>query len=346
MKPFLILLASLFLTISCQNENIDLGLNVSDTFYVENEGASMRVLVEGNTGSNTFLLFVHGGPGTSSYFYNTDYISKNIEDKFACVYWDERNAGASQGNSNSENLNLTQMTDDLKKVITVLKYRYGQDVSVFIIGHSFGGLLTSSFMTTGNNQSMVKGWIFASGSHNYALNDSLTRLMMLDLGRQQITLNINTDKWTPIIEYCNQHTGNFTFEESNQLNAYASDAETYFDEVIKTDFIEILKGNAIKYNWPLTSILLNQKYSSKADFNKDLAKTEFSSTLYKVTTPTLVLGGKYDFICPSELGENVYNNISTNEKKIAISPVSGHNIFYQDESIFCFEVNEFIEKYK
>lgn len=346
MKPFILLIISLFLIISCQKESITIGLNVSETFYVENEGASMRVLVEGNTESNTFLLFVHGGPGTSSFFYNTDYISNNIEDKYACVYWDERNAGASQGNSNGENLNLNQMTEDLKKVITVLQYRYGQDVSVFILGHSFGGLLTSSFMTTENNQSMVKGWIFADGSHNYALNDSLTRLMLLDLGQQQIALNKNIDKWSPIIEYCNQYTGNFSIAESNQLNSYASDAETYFDEVLKIDLLEIIKENAIKYDWPITSIFFNQKYSSNADFNEDLANTEFSSTLYKVTTPTLILFGKYDFICPSGLGENVYNNISTSEKKIAISPISGHNIFYQDESFFCYEVNEFIEKYK
>lgn len=346
MKHFILLIISLFLIFSCQKESITIGVNVSETFYVENEGASMRVLVEGNTESNTFLLFVHGGPGTSSFFYNTDYISNNIEDKYACVYWDERNAGASQGNSNGGNLNLKQMTDDLKKVITILKYRYGKDVSVFILGHSFGGLLTSSFMTTENNQSMVKGWIFADGSHNYALNDSLTRLMLLDIGQQQIALNKYVDEWTPIIEYCNQHTGNFTIEESTQLNSYASDAETYIDEVLEIDLLEIIKENAIKYDWPITSILFNQMYSSNAGFNVDLANTEFSSTLNKVTAPTLVLFGKYDFICPRGLGDDVYNNISTSEKKIAISPISGHNIFYQDESFFCNEVNDFIEIYK
>lgn len=346
MKPLLLIIAGLLFLASCQKESVTRGKNVSETFYVENEGASMRVLVEGNTGSNTFLLFVHGGPGTSSFFYNTDYITNNIEDKYACVYWDERNAGASQGNSNGENLNLNLMTEDLKKVIAVLKYRYGQDVSVFILGHSFGGLLTSSFITTGNNQSMVKGWIFADGSHNYALNDSLTRLMLLNLGQQQVELNKNRDKWLPIIEYCNQHTGNFSVDESNQLNSYASDAETYFDEVKKIDLKDIIKRNAVKYHWPLTSIYFNQKYSSNADFNQDLAKTEFSSSLYKVTIPTLILFGKYDFICPSGLGDNVHDNISSTERKIAISPISGHNIFYQDEPFFCSEVNEFIEKNK
>jgi pimeloyl-ACP methyl ester carboxylesterase len=157
MKQLIIAAFVLFLFDSCQKEKITIGTNVSDTFYLDNNGSSMHVLVEGNTISHAFLIFIHGGPGAGSSFYNTDYISQNIENRFACVYWDQRNAGASQGSSNGDKLNLSQMTDDLKKLIQLIKYRYGENSSVFILGHSFGGLLVTSFMTTGNNQSMVKG---------------------------------------------------------------------------------------------------------------------------------------------------------------------------------------------
>ncbi len=346
MKPLIFIAISLLLMTACEEETITIGQDVSETFYVDNDGASMRVLVEGNTESNTLLLFVHGGPGMSSFLYNTDYISNNIEDKYACVYWDQRNAGASQGNSNADNLNLDQMTEDLEKVIAVLKYRYGEDVNIFLLGHSFGGLLTSSFMATDDNQSLIRGWIFADGSHNYPLNDTLTREMLLDVGTEQIALNENVDKWTPIVDYCNQHTGDFTIDESNQLNTYASDAETYFDEVKKVDLIKIIKENAIKLDWPITSILLNQLYSLNADFNDELAKIEFSSQLSKVTTPTLILWGKYDFTCPVALGNDFYNNLGSSDKTIAISSISGHNMYYQDETFFCDEINQFIEKYR
>ena len=307
----------------------------------------MRVLVEGNTASNVYLIFVHGGPGASSYGYNTNYISQNIEDKYACVYWDQRNAGASQGNSNGNNLNLPQMTEDLKKVILVLKSRYGQTSNVFILGHSFGGLLTASFMTTANNQNMVKGWIFADGSHNYPLNDTLTRQRLLTFGQEEIAANHNTTIWNPIVDYCNKHTGNFTYEESSQFYNYAHDVEEYIDEVkTKYNLTSLIKEYAIKDKWPLTALKLNGIYSSNADFNNDLAKTEFTSSLYKVTTPTLIIFGKYDFICPKELGEDVFNRIKTNDKKIVISPISGHNMFVQDETFFCNEIIKFIEQYR
>lgn len=346
MKSLITIAFMLFVLVSCQKETITYGTNVSDTFYLDNNGASMRLLVEGNTSSKTFLIIVHGGPGTSSFLYKTDYISQNIENKYAVVYWDQRNAGASQGNSNGDQLNLPQMTEDLKKVIQLIKHRYGDDSGIFILGHSFGGLLTASFMTTGNNQSLVKGWIFADGSHNYPLNDTLTREMLLIVGQKQIDLKRNVSQWNVIIDYCNAHTGNFTFEESSQLESYAADAETYFHKVKKINLASLIQTDPIKYDWPVTSILVNQLYSSNASFNRDLAKTEFSSVLYRVTSPTLLLCGKYDFICPSGLDEDILKRINTTDKKLAISPISGHDIMYQDESFICDEVNAFIEKHK
>ena len=341
--PFVFLF---FVLTSCQKENITIGTNVSETFYLDNNEASMRLLVEGNTASKTFLIFVHGGPGSSSYFYNTSYISQNIENKYAVVYWDQRNAGGSQGNSNGDHLNLPQMTEDLKKVIQLIKSRYGQDSGIFILGHSFGGLLTASFMTTGNNQSMVKGWIFADGSHNYPLNDTLTRQMLLIEGQRQINQKKNVSSWNTIIEYCTAHVGNFSFGESLQLTSYAEDVETYFDEVKEIDLATLIDYDPIQYGWPVTSILFNLNYSSNASFNRDLAKTEFSSKLGKITTPTLLLYGKYDFVCPGGLEDDVYKRINTTDKKLAVSPISGHNIMLQDESFFCKEVNAFIESHK
>lgn len=331
---------------SCQKEKISIGTNASDTFYVDNAGASMRVLVEGNTLSHTFLLFVAGGPGSGSYFYNTDYIKNNIADKYACVFWDQRNAGASQGNDNGSELNLPQMTEDMKKVIEVIKYRYGENSEVFILGHSFGGLLTASFMTAGADQSMVKGWIFADGSDNYPLNDSLTRQMLLTVGSQQIDQNINADKWIPILNYCKTHTGSVPLDESYQLEDYAEYAETLFKVVKQVNLFDLLKKYAMKDNWPLTSMLFNYLYSSNAGFNQVLARTEFTSRLHKVVTPTLIMVGKYDFVCPEGMGEDVYNHISSADKEMVISPISGHDIFLQDQVFFCDRIDQFIAKYK
>ncbi len=342
-KVFLFVFMLLFA--GCQKEKITISQNASDTFYVENSGASMRVLVQGNTASNIYVLIIHGGPGVSSYVYNTDYVSQNLGNKCAMVYWDQRDAGASQGNINGENLNLDQMVDDLKKVIEVLKYRYGQDMSLFLLGHSFGGLLAADFVTRPDYQNMIAGLIDVDGSHNYPLNDTLTRQMLLTVGQYEVSQNKNAGKWGTIINYCNAHPGNFSFDESMQLETYASDAETYIDSVKQVNIPSLILKYAVKEDYPLTSMLVNLLYSENKAFNTELSKENFSPSLYEVSIPVLVLWGKYDFVCPLSLGEDFYDHISSTEKRMVISPVSGHNMIFQDEKLFCDEVNAFIQQY-
>lgn len=341
-----IFLFFLLLISGCQKEKISFSEDVSEVFYVDNAGASMRILVEGNTKSNNYILVVHGGPGVSSYFYNTGYITENLENNCAMVYWDQRNAGASQGNSNGNNMNLDQMVLDLKKVIGVLKFRYGQNMNLFLLGHSFGGLITADFVTRPDCQSMIKGLIDVDGSHNYPLNDTLTRQMLLSTGLRQVSQKKNVEKWEPIISYCNSHPGNFSLEESQQLEKYSTEAENYIDSINQINNVSLVLKYAIPDKLPLSALLINLLYSEDSNFNKELAKAQFSSELYKVTVPVLMLWGKYDFTCPLSLGQDFYNRISSTDKRLVISNYSGHNMILQDKKLFCDEVNSFVSKYK
>jgi pimeloyl-ACP methyl ester carboxylesterase len=102
----------------------------------------------------------------------------------------------------------------------------------------------------------------------------------------------------------------------------------------------------ISDKYPLTAMLTNLIYSEDSNFNKELAVTQFSSSLGAVTIPVLVLWGKYDFTCPLALGEDFYNHISSTDKKMVISDKSGHNMIFQDKKFFCDEVDAFVQNHK
>jgi len=336
----------IILNTGCQKEKISFSDNASDVFYVENEGAAMRVLVQGNTASKTFILIIHGGPGAGAFFYDTKFITQNIGDKYALVYWDQRNAGASQGDNNGGNLHLNVMVNDLKKVITVLKFRYGEDMSLFLLGHSFGGMIAADFVTSSDNQYMIKGLINVDGSHNYPLNDTLTREKLLSVGQYEVSQNRNIDKWTPILNYCEAHKGNFSFEESQQLEIYSTDAENYIDSIKHINIVSQVLRYMISDKYPLTAMLTNLIYSEDSNFNKELAVTQFSTSLSKVTIPVLLLWGKYDFTCPVALGEDFFNRISSTDKSMVISSKSGHYMILQDKDFFCNEINAFVQTHR
>ena len=345
MRKIFIFMIIILIT-GCQKEKISFSDNASDVFYVENEGAAMRVLVQGNTSSKTFILIIHGGPGAGAFFYDTKFITQNIGDKYALVYWDQRNAGASQGANNGENLHLNVMVNDLKKVITVLKFRYGEDMSLFLLGHSFGGMIAADFVTSSDNQYMIKGLINVDGSHNYPLNDTLTREKLLSVGQYEVSQNLNIDKWTPILNYCEAHKGNFSFEESQQLEIYSTDAENYIDSIKHINIVSQVLRYMISDKYPLTAMLTNLIYSEDSNFNKELAVTQFSTSLSKVTIPVLLLWGKYDFTCPVALGEDFFNRISSTDKSMVISSKSGHYMILQDKDFFCNEINAFVQTHR
>jgi pimeloyl-ACP methyl ester carboxylesterase len=344
MRKLISILIIILSALSCQKETVTFSSFADDVFYLDNAGASMRIEVQGNTLSKAYVLVVHGGPGATAFLYDKNYYKTHIENKLAMVYWDQRNAGASQGNNNGYNLHLDQMVEDLKKVIELLKFRYGQNIRVYLLGHSWGGLLTSAFLTKDNYEQMVRGWICADGSHNYPLNDTLTRNKLLSFGKTEIFLKKNVDSWQDIVDYCNKHTGAFSFEESMDLEDYAATAETLIDSAKQISISNYINNYIIQNQLPLTSIGVNYLYSINASINKEISTANYSPVMYKITIPVLLLWGKYDFICPEGLADDIYNRISSLAKKKVISPISGHDMMLVDKKLFCDEVSGFIEQ--
>jgi len=219
-------------------------------------------------------------------------------------------------------------------------------MSLFLMGHSFGGLLAADFLTRPGYQNMIKGFIDVDGSHNYPLNDTLTREALLTEGNYQISQKRNINNWAPIISFCISHKGNFTLEDSQQLETFATQAENYVDSIKHINIVNLILKYSIPDQIPLSALLCNLLYSEDSNFNKELAVTQFSSSLGAVTIPVLVLWGKYDFTCPRALGEDFYNRISSIDKRIVISDKSGHNMIFQDKEFLCNEVDTFVQNHK
>jgi pimeloyl-ACP methyl ester carboxylesterase len=330
MKKISILLFWTLILVHCNKEQITIGLRANDTFYIQHEDASMHVLVRGNTASKQFLVIVHGGPGTSGYLYQTQKIEEIVQKDIAVVYYDQRNAGASQGNADSDLFTLPLYADDLHELLSVLKYRYGEDIGIFLLSKSFGGLVASQFMTEDNNQALVKGWIFADATHNVALNDSLTYQMLLDEGRRHIAEGKNADAWRPIVSYCEANPpGPFTFDQAYELTDLAWKAqglieglEPYQDDIIFQNFIQ--------EQIPLTNFWLGRSNAAKRTFNKSLTGVKFSDQLGQVTVPVLVCYGKLDFVCPPGLGDDFLAHIGSTDRKQLLFEKSAHHLEEQD----------------
>ena len=329
---------------SCKKESISIGANVQDLFYLENRGAKMPILVEGNTASGVIIVWVHGGPGgTSIGFQNDEYITKYLESEYAVAYWDQRASGGSQG-SFTPKLEFAHYVEDLKKVIILIKHRYGTNSKVFLLSHSWGGLIVPAFLTENDNQSMVKGWINVAGTHNYYLNDSLTREALIKFGNEQIAANIHKKEWEKIVKDAEESVPDYTLKTSTKLNLHANTTDRYIDDIETVPNSGLTQLLADKTGFSLLWALSNAVATQVSDLPKDIMYAEYSTKLHLIKLPLICITGKYDFVCPRGLADEVIRKTSSTKKRLVILPHSGHLCMIHEPDTYYKEILSFVKE--
>lgn len=339
MKHFILLLISLSLLGSC-SEIVELNENTEEVFYVRNEGADIPAFVYGNTASKTFLVVVHGGPGGNGLEYR-DTKMEEIEAEFAVVYTDQRGQGNSHGHYGTDVVTIDQLVSDLEGLIKTLNYRYGDDISIFMMGHSWGGTLGTAFMVTGENQNMLNGWIEADGAHDIPLLNQAAISMFINIGEDQLSQGKNTEKWNEIVDFAKGADSlNLTYDDGGSINSFGFEAEGILDEVTTPEESTYLPSRS----HPLFSTLSGNATAGQLD--QEIESTSLTNQLEKITIPTLLLWGKYDFVVPPRLGFSAYESISSDDKELVIFQNSGHSPMVNEPDKFNQSVISFIEQHR
>jgi pimeloyl-ACP methyl ester carboxylesterase len=321
--------------------------STSERFYFRHDGADLAVQIDGNTASKIFILVLHGGPGGGSAAYNSGYYADKLEERYAMVYLDQRGNGASQGKFSESDLTLSQNSKDIYALTRFLKQKYGKAISVFLMGHSWGGLTGTHALLTTNLQSELKGWIEVDGAHDFPLNDVESVKLFLKIGKSELAAGNNSDFWQPIVDKVSQiDTTAISSADQNYLNDNGFKAEAKLTEV-KSDGD---KGSGAPFgiaNSPdvsLTVYLSNQAVNPI--LNKESQATPLTSQLNKIAIPCQFLWGKYDFVVPPALGYSAYNLVNTSKKEFVLFNHSGHSPMSNEPELFVKEVVDFIELYK
>jgi proline iminopeptidase len=341
-----ILIALTFTT--CQKEKISLGKNVADHFFVKRNGASMPVDVFGNTMSKTMLIFIAGGPGGPGLLYRTDQMTE-IESDYAVAYIDQRQCGISQGSSSVKHT-LDEMTKDLDLVIEVLKYRYGKDISLFIIGHSFGGMAVSGYITDLSLQNKLKGFIVADGITDFPLLGEYSRDMIISQGQLEMAAGRNVEEWKKRVDWCLAHPGKLSIDEVNYINTIDGEDLMGYDitNVNNLNIVNTLSELKKKYDFP--AIVYGVNFLTTSDVNSqisnDIETKSFTNAYQQVTIPALFIVGQYDFICPPALHQAAFDKTASSNKYLSIVPNAGHEVHINNPVFFVNRVKNFMSQFK
>ncbi len=110
---------------------------INESMYVEINGTQQWISIYGEDINNPVLLYLHGGPGSSTSAYDYAF-TREWADVYTVVTWDQRNCGKSYEKSQNDT-ELTyelMMSDGLEMTKFLIDYLGKEKIT--ILGHSWG----------------------------------------------------------------------------------------------------------------------------------------------------------------------------------------------------------------
>lgn len=333
---------------SCQNNSGD---ETVDLLHVVREGASIPAYVYGNTDSETFIIILHGGPGGNGFEYKTGFLSDELERFYGVVYTDQRGQGMSQSTSNAPVNSLELMTEDVYALALTLRAKYGDNINLFLMGHSWGGLLGTSVMVNENFSREFKGWIEVAGAHDFPAVYTSGHFMIDSICNNMISQDISEDIYSEFLERLSSvNINEITLANFSVINALAFEVETQllFDGVLQMGAAENLVDQ-LRYQFLVNNYITSTTSGNTTNaelFANDLFEVNLTSQLSNITTPTLLMWGAFDLVVPFKLGETAFQEINTDDKEFIIFDLSGHSPFNNQTIEFTEEIIDFVEAFK
>lgn len=321
----------------CENQQYD------DFYYLRYQGADMPVVVRGNIPSGVFIIYMHGGPGGSTYSEKAYKMLAETEEQFAMVYYDQRASGNSQGKTKTSQINIEQYVEDLEVLIAQVHDRYSPE-HIFLMGHSWGGTLGTAFLLKEGNQEKVDGWIEVDGGHNLSRAAyELSRDYVIDQAEAILDLGTASEKeseeWETIIRYYDNvetwddplfvigHSGNV-----GRANGYFHNPENE-EGLIDAAMIFSTENNMIAYLLHNLHVILHM----------DIWQLDYTSRLSEIEIPVLIAWGRYDGILPVELGIQAKEAMNLPDENFIIFENSAHVPQIEEPALFNEKLIAFIE---
>jgi len=346
-----VLIYSVFavLLLSCNKDEFSLSTEADDFFFLEHEGAKMPIQVQGNTASGKLIIVVHGGPGGSSIILNeafTDFFDP-IEEEYGVVYYDQREAGTSQGSFEESTLNPEQFVEDLERLTTLIQDKYGADNDLFLLGISWGGYLGNAFLSKEENQANFKGWMNVVGAHDFLQIAQLGREKMLFYGNQQIDFGKNVEEWQSIVDYCNDNPTVEDTEDFININGRAYEAMQLMSDSLKVE-IETLPlsqqlGLAFTSPYDANAQLSHQINIRESEFLDRIIAAPLQSKWPNIKLPALIVGGNYDFVVPTGALQEQFDLYGSEDKTLLILPRSSHQVISEEVEALLGNILNFVK---
>ena len=286
--------------------------SADSTFYFKtSDSVHLYVRV---AGSGKPCLFVHGGPGSTSYYYEAMAGAPIIEQQMQMIYYDQRGSGRSDSAANRD-YSLNRMVKDMEEIRDYLKIEKWA-----LMGHSFGGILITNYAL--QHPERLTGMFYI----HCTVNMQASMQSHVDFGLKELNMNDDpafTDATKPLME------------RVSMVHEKLSEKDLWY---------KLMYQNAWEkqYNDSVTMAAgkFNRDFASNcwgvADYWKD-----FSPATANITCPVLVMTGDKDFA----IGVDHYKSFRFPHQTI-VHYIGGHAPFQEEPQWFAEKILAFVPQLK
>ena len=330
----------MFMLAGCSTDIFDPNGKMEKFYFVDvGGGALLPVMAAGNSGSDVAIIFVHGGPGNSGMLFRQDKGLFNLESEYKMVYYDQRASGMTQGNSPQSDITIEQFSEDLDVIVDFTREVIGAE-HIFILGHSWGGGLSTYYLLDPANQAKVNGYIAVAPAFNVVQAMENSRTVMLAVANAFVDLGVRSNYWQ----------GAISFYESNPriTQDIFPDHLKYVEEADGVNFSREQEVNVGIPDYQIQAFAQNLFYTNGGmtiGGEPIFDAMELDDAMNTITLPTILLWGEKDGLIP--VGQNVdfVEAINTPEDQFFYHgfPVSAHEPMAEEPDVFTQKVSAFVE---
>lgn len=274
--------------------------------FFNNGGVEIYYEVRGAK-TGTPLFVVHGGPGFDHQYFLTNNAFETIAKNRPVIFYDQRGTGFSTKLTKSQTSTVKDQIEDLLALQKHLGYE-----KIDVMGHSWGGFVA-----------MLYARLFPEKISHLILCDTVAP----DYQNEYSTFE---SEYPELFDEMKKKRmeGSFNKDPKAMRASLVAYMSMLFHSPQKRDTFIASSGN-FTYNADINSRL-----------NKDAESMDLTKELKSITTPTLILHGKYDANITPDVAERIQNKIP--KSQLVIFTESGHLPFYEEPEKFISVVEDFL----
>ena len=300
MHKIIILLLTAFISLAASAAD-------STFHFTTSDGVKLYVRI---AGQGRPCAFVHGGPGSTAYYFEQMQAAALIEQKMQMVYFDQRGSGRSASAPNGD-YSLARMVKDIEELKTALGYRRWD-----VMGHSFAGILLTNYARRYPESVASLLLINVTVNMPYSMNSHLEfGLKTLGITDQREYRDTTKPLMQRVSKVHNGLTEKNLWYKLMFRNAY---------EKKYSDSVTLSVGN---FNW---------EFGSKVWDNKDYF-TDFAPLTAGIKCPVLAIVGDQDHA----IGTEHYKSFRFPKAEV-VHYIGGHAPFQEEPQWFAEKILNFV----